>query len=103
MINFERYTCLIYYIFYKPADTTGLQSVAAVIELNGSITVTCTFATGTSSTGCLVTILNEDSLNILFTVNITRHNGDSEVGTLMCKYTDLLYHNYFRRLLGTLS
>ena len=84
-------------------DTTGLQSVTAVMELNGSITVTCTFATGASSTGCQVSTLKLDSFNILFNVNLTRQNGDNQVGTLMWKdYAN--YHNYYHtRLLGALS
>ena len=63
-------------------DTTGLQSSIAVMELNGSITVTCTFATGASSTGCQVAILeemNDTGFKILDTFNITRHNGATKV------------------------
>ena len=61
------------------ADTTGLQSSTAIAELNGSITVTCTFATGATSTGCQVTILITDGLRELFTTNITRQNGAIQV------------------------
>ena len=46
---------------HSSTDTTGLQSSTAVIELDGSMTVTCTFATGASSTGCQVTIFMMDS------------------------------------------
>ena len=56
-----------------PTDTTGLQSSTAVVELNGSITVTCTFATGASSTGCQVTILIMDNLRELISKNLSRH------------------------------
>ena len=60
-------------------DTTGLQSSTTVIELDGSITVTCTFATGASSTGCQVTILIMDSLQEVLSQNITRPHGANEV------------------------
>ena len=60
-------------------DTTGLQSSTAVVELNGSITVTCTFATGASSTGCQVTIFTMDNFQEVFSTNISRHNGASQV------------------------
>ena len=61
------------------SDTTGLQSSTAVMELDGSITVTCTFATGASSTGCQITIFMMDSVQKLFSRNITRAATDSEV------------------------
>ena len=48
------------------------------MELNGSITVTCTFATGASSPGCQVTIFTMDNMYI-FSGNITRPNEDSPV------------------------
>ena len=57
------------YLIHYPADTTGLQSSAAVLELNGSITITCTFAPGASSTGCQVTILME-GLQVFSTIII---------------------------------
>ena len=60
-------------------DTTGLQSSTTVMELNGSITVTCTFAIGASSTGCQVTILIMDSLQEVLSRNITRPDGANEV------------------------
>ena len=60
-------------------DTTGLQSSTTVMELNGSITVTCTFAIGASSTGCQVTILIMDSLQEVLSRNITRPDGVNEV------------------------
>ena len=52
-------------------DTTGLQSSTAVVELNSSITVTCIFATGASSTGCQVTIsgINDTGMQTLFVIN----------------------------------
>jgi hypothetical protein len=60
-------------------DTTGLQSSIAVVELNSSITVTCIFATGASSTGCQVTIfrINETGVQMVFV--ISRQNGILEV------------------------
>ncbi len=60
-------------------DTTGLQSSIAVVELNSSITVTCIFATGASSTGCQVTIfqINETGVQMVFVIN--RQNGILEV------------------------
>ena len=64
-------------------DTTGLQSSTAVMELNGSITVTCTFATGASSPGCQVTIFTMDNMYI-FSRNITRPNEDSPVSYQQC-------------------
>ena len=57
------------------ADTTGLQSSTAVLELNGSITVTCTFATGASSTGCHVTIFGINVTGYM----INRPNGVIQV------------------------
>ena len=63
-----------------PTDTTGLQSSTAVVELNGSITVTCTFATGATSTGCQVTIYTVDTSRwVLTMMNITRQNGARQV------------------------
>jgi hypothetical protein len=60
-------------------DTTGLQSSFAVVELNSSITVTCIFASGASSTGCQLTILgiNDTGMQMLFVIN--RQNGILEV------------------------
>ena len=65
----------------KPSltDTTGLQSSVATMELNGSITVTCTFAVGASSTGCQIIILRGDSLQEVFSRNITRPSGVDQV------------------------
>ena len=74
-INFISATCLT----TMHTDTTGLQSSKAVIQFNGSITVTCTFATGALSTGCQVSIFTMDNLHRLFTKNITRQNGESQV------------------------
>ena len=64
-------------------DTTGLQSSTAVMELNGSITVTCIFAPGASSPGCQVTIFTMDNMYI-FSRNITRPNEDSPVSYQQC-------------------
>ena len=64
------------------ADTTGLQSSTAVLELNGSITVTCTFATGASSTGCHVTI---------FGINVTGYMINRPNGVIQV----FRQHNYF--------
>ena len=66
-------------------DTTGLQSSTAVVELNSSITVTCIFATGASSTGCQITMFKLDSLQEVFlnSTNNTRPNGSSEVNILI--------------------
>ena len=60
-------------------DTTGLQSSIAVVELNGSITVTCIFATGASSTGCQIIIfgINDTGMQTLYMIN--RPNGILEV------------------------
>ena len=54
------------------------------MEVNGSITVTCIFATGASSTGCQVTIFKLDSLQVVFlnSTNITHLNRSSEVNIL---------------------
>ena len=60
-------------------DTTGLQSFNAVVELNDSITITCIFATGASSTGCQVTIFMMDNFEEVFSTNISRRNGDTQV------------------------
>ena len=67
-------------------DTTGLQSSTAVMELNGSITVTCIFATGASSTGCQVTIFTVDNSQdmYIFSRNVTRPNGVSQVSNQQC-------------------
>ena len=77
--------CNVSFLHYydQYADTTGLQSVRAVMELDGSITVTCTFATGASSTGCLVTIFTTDNsqLMVILSKNITRQNGNTEVNS----------------------
>ena len=70
------FTIALYSYFCIYTDTTGLQSVTAVMELNGSITVTCTFATGASSIGCQVTIFIMQSLQKVFTRNIARQNGE---------------------------
>ena len=60
-------------------DTTGLQPAATtVVELNGSIIVTCTFAMGASSTGCQVTILTMDNLQEVLSTKIIRPHGYSE-------------------------
>ena len=64
-------------------DTTGLQSSFAVLELNGSITVTCTFATGATSDGCQVTILMGDLQ--MFPTIITRSIGVNQVKFLANK------------------
>ena len=64
-------------------DTTGLQSFTAAVELNGSITVTCIFVTGASSTGCQLTIFTIDNVYI-FSRNITRPNKDSPVSYQQC-------------------
>jgi hypothetical protein len=71
-------------------DTTGLQSSFAVVELNGSITVTCIFAAGASSTGCQVTILgiNDTGIQMLFVIN--RQNKILEV--LKSNYPMLITH-----------
>ena len=69
-------------LIHHSIDTTGLQSSVAVVELNGSITVTCNFATGASSTGCQVTIFTLESLQEVFSVNITRLNGNRKVNYL---------------------
>ena len=60
-------------------DTTGLQSLFAVVELNCSITVTCTFATGASSTGCQVTVFMRDSLQEVLSRNVSRPNQATQV------------------------
>ena len=73
------------------ADTTGLQSSIAVLELNGNITITCTFATGASSTGCQVTMFMMGSSEEVLSTNITRPNGDSQVN---------IYYTYYF-ILGT--
>ena len=75
--------CVYYNYFYTNfcwlIDTTGLQSANAVVELNGSITVTCTFATGASSPGCQVTIFTMDNFQEVFSTNISRPNGATQV------------------------
>ena len=63
-------------------DTTGLQSSIAVMELNGSITVTCTFATGASSTGCQVSIFTMGSSEEVLSTKITRPDGASQVSNM---------------------
>ena len=76
------YTCsTTYYLSHHCIDTTGLQSSFAVMELNGSITITCTFATGATSTGCQVTIfyIMSDNLQEVMSTNITRPNGTNQV------------------------
>ena len=72
-------------------DTTGLQSSVAVVELNNSITVTCTFATGALSTGCQVSIFKLDSLQEVFLIsgNFTRLYGTKKVNYLYLSS----YHN----------
>ena len=67
---------------YNVIDTTGLQSSIAVMELNGSITVTCTFATGATSTGCQVTIFTMGNIQEVYSTNITRPDGASQVGNV---------------------
>ena len=64
-------------------DTTGLQSSIAVMELNGSITVTCIFAAGALSTGCQVTVFISDSSEEVLSINITRPDGASRVSKSM--------------------
>ena len=49
------------------------------MELNGSITVTCIFATGASSTGCQVTIFTVGGLREVFSENITRSDRANQV------------------------
>ena len=66
-------------LLHTHTDTTGLQSSSAVVELDGSITVTCTFATGASSTGCQVTIFTTDNPPVeILSRNITRQNEDAQ-------------------------
>ena len=69
------------------AVTTGLQPSSAVIELNGNITVSCTFADGASSTGCRVTVFLMDGIKQVFSRNSTRPNGASQVGTCRAQTT----------------
>ena len=76
-------------------DTTGLQPPATtVMELNGSITVTCTFATGASSTGCQVTVFMMDSMQEVLSKRIIRPHGASEaslkVAVIYCFFVSLL-------------
>ena len=70
-----------YYLSQHCIDTTGLQSSFALLGLNGNIIVTCTFATGASSTGCQVTIfyIMSDKLLKVISKNITRPNGTNQV------------------------
>ena len=63
-------------------DTTGLQSSVAIVELNGSITVTCTFANGASSTGCQVKLFMMDNLQEALSMNLFR----PERATQVCKF-----------------
>ena len=63
-------------------DTTGLQpATTTVMEVNGSITVTCVFASGASSTGCQVTIFIKDSLQEVLSRKIIRPHGSSMVSS----------------------
>ena len=62
-------------------DTTGLQPpTTTVVEMNGSIIVTCTFAMGASSTGCQATIfeLEMDNFKEVLSTKIIRPHGFSE-------------------------
>ena len=61
------------------------------MELNGSITVTCIFATGASSTGCQVTIFMIDSSEEVLSTNITRPNGASQVCEHVHDCSEALY------------
>ena len=64
-------------------DTTGLQPrTTTVMEVNGSITVTCAFAPGASSTGCQVTIFIRDSLQEVLSRKIIRPHGSSVVSSV---------------------
>ena len=72
-------------------DTSGLQSSLAVVELNGTITVSCTFATGSSSTtGCRVTLFMMDSSQEVFSRNIDRTDGVSEVYNILHDITNFI-------------
>jgi hypothetical protein len=65
-------------ILFLFTDTTGLQSSIAVVEVDGSITVTCIFATGASSIGCQVTLFTMNDLQV-FSTNISRRKGATQV------------------------
>ena len=70
------------FVMYYGLDTTGLQPAATtVMEVNGSITVTCIFASGASSTGCQVTIFIRDSLQEVLSRKIIRPHGSSMVSS----------------------
>ena len=61
-------------------DTTGLQPRSTtVMEVNGSITVTCAFVSGASSTGCQVTIFIRDSLQEVLSKKVIHPRGSSIV------------------------
>ena len=63
-----------------------------MVELNGSITVNCIFATGASSTGCQVTIfgINDTGVQTLFVID--RPNGVLEV------YNIWTVHKYYSNI-----
>ena len=78
-------------------DTTGLQpATTTVMEVNGSITVTCVFASGASSTGCQVTIFIKDSLQEVLSRKIIRPHGSSVVSLV---FPFSLIHVFFRNSL----
>ena len=77
--NYDNHECILQYCI----DTTGLQpATTTVMELNGSITVTCTFATGASSTGCQVTIFMGDSLREVLSREVIRPHGASKASSM---------------------
>ena len=72
-------------------DTTGLQpAITTVMEVNGSITITCAFVSGASSTGCQVTIFTGDSLQEVLSEKVIRPRGSSIVSLVS------LFLSFFR-------
>ena len=58
------------------ADTTDLQSSRVEVDFNSlNVDITCSFASGASALGCLV------SIGVSFQVNVTRDPPNADVAT----------------------